>query len=116
MPRATTEQAAICARFHSGVASPSPHEKVGIALSTLNSPPLNALHHKPEGGTCGWYIWGGEKPSTEPEFFEPLCVEHLAEHAPSLIPYLALGPGWRVLLTPEYEDVWFDQALLEPGA
>ncbi len=46
-------------------------------------------------------------------FFVPLHVEHLGEWCPEAVPYLALPPGWRFLLAPDYEDVWFDATLLE---
>jgi hypothetical protein len=55
------DQRAICARFGTTFSPPSPYEKVGIALSTLDQTPLNGLRHPPEHGTCGWYIWGGEE-------------------------------------------------------
>jgi hypothetical protein len=29
-----------------------------------------------------------------------------------MAPYLALPPGWRFLIAPDYEDVWFDESLL----
>ena len=84
---------------------------MGAAQSTLALLPLNALRHLPESGTCGWYIWGGDY-SDDPDFFQPLHVHHLAEHAPQLIPYLALAPGWRLLLAPGQTDVWYDPALI----
>lgn len=65
----------------------------------------------PENGTCGWYVWGGDY-SEDPEFFQPLHVYHIAEYAPQLIPYLALAPGWRVLLAPKQTDVWYDSTLI----
>jgi hypothetical protein len=84
----------------------------GIALHTLTSVPLNALRHPPEHGTCGWYIWGGETLSDDPTFFKPLHVSHLSEVCPSIVPYLGLAPGWRVLIAPNQEEVWFDETLL----
>jgi hypothetical protein len=111
LSNASAEQVAICARFQSEIDAPMPGERVGIALATLSQLPLNALRHNREGGVCGWYIWGGEEMPNDPEFFQALCVEHLPDHASPLIPYLALAPGWRVLLAPEYEDVWFDSEL-----
>ncbi len=87
-------------------------EKCGVALQTLAQKPLNALRHPPEGGTSGWYIWGGEELSEDPDFFKPLHVKHLANYCPEIIPYLGLGPGWRVLLAPNYKDVWFDEKLI----
>lgn len=94
------------------LAAPAPTDKVGIALHTLHLLPLNGLRHPPEAGTCGWYIWGGEEPSDAPEFFQPLHVEHLAARCPAALPYLGLPPGYRFLLAPGREDVWFDGSLL----
>ena len=91
-----------------------PHLKVGVSRTVLEGKlPINGLRHPPKGETTGWYIWAGEDLSTDPEFFEPLHVEHLSEWCPEVIPLLALPPGWRFLLTPEYEDVWDDPALLD---
>jgi hypothetical protein len=47
------------------------------------------------------------------DFFVPLHVEHLAEWCAQLLPYLALPPGWGVVLAPGYEDVWYDPAYLD---
>ena len=107
----TPSQAETCERFGSVFSPPGEDESVGIALATLSLLPLNALRQPTEGGTCGWYIWGGEY-SDNPEFFQPLHIHHLVAHAPALIPYLALAPGWRVLLAPGHEDVWYDPALI----
>lgn len=105
-------QMAVCDQYGSEFTPPSPLEKVGIAINTLGQLPLNALRHPAENSTCGWYIWGGEVLSQEPDFFQPLHVQHLAERCPDIIPYLALAPGWRVLLAPSQIDVWFDNGLL----
>lgn len=101
-------QSFVCAKVGSEFVPPNPDSKVGIALSTLSLIPLNAVRHDPEGETCGWYIWGGEVLSEDPDFFQPLHVHHLVERCPDVVPYLALAPGWRFLLAPGYEDVWFD--------
>lgn len=113
MALSSDQQVQICRRFGSKVEPPAPDTKVGIALSTLAQRPLNALRHPPEGGTSGWYIWGGETLSDDPEFFQPLHVSHLSEYCPELLPYLALVPGWRILLAPEQEEVWYDESLLQ---
>jgi hypothetical protein len=107
----STSQADICEQFGSLFEPPSEDQRLGIALPPLSQLPLNALRHQPENGTCGWYIWGGEL-SGDPEFFQPLHVHHLVAHAPLLVPFLALSPGWRVLLAPEQTEVWYDPALL----
>jgi hypothetical protein len=88
--------------------------KVGIARNTRKgSWPLNGLRHRPVDDTTGWYIWAGEHLPDDPEFFTALHVEHLQEWCPDVIPYLALPPGWRFLIAPDYEDVWKDPSLLE---
>jgi hypothetical protein len=102
----------VASRFGALFVPAAPLDKAGVALQTLTSLPLNALRHQPVSGTSGWYIWGGECLSDDPGFFVPLHHEHLAQHCPSLIPYLGLGPGWRVLLAPNQEEVWFDPKLL----
>jgi hypothetical protein len=106
------EQAKICLRYDAVPTPASPSSKLGISDSALRGDlPLNGLRHPPEAGTNGWYIWGGEY-STSPEFFKPLHVSNLKETCPLAVPYLALSPGWRFLVTPDYEDVWFDSQLL----
>lgn len=105
-------QKAVCAQYGSEYTPPAPLEKVGIALETLGQFPLNALRHAAGNGTSGWYIWAGELLSQEPNFFQPLHVQHLSERCPAIIPYLALAPGWRVLLAPSQIDVWFEEGLL----
>jgi hypothetical protein len=101
----------ICQRFCAEYMQPDDGQKVGIALDSLGKVPLHALRRYPENSTCGWYIYGGEL-SAEADFFQPLHVGHLAERCPDIVPYLALPPGWRVLLAPGHEDVWFDGELL----
>lgn len=88
---------------------------VGFALSRPRDlEPLNALRHPIAGGSNGWFVWRGPAiPQDDDTFFAPLHVEHLDEHVPELGPYLALPPGWGVVLAPGYEDVWFDEALLD---
>lgn len=107
----TTDQRDVCQRFATKYMPPEAGEKVGIALASLGIAPLHALRILPENGISGWYIHGGEL-SKDADFYQPLHVAHLYERCPSIVPYLALPPGWRVLLAPDYEDVWFDQELL----
>jgi hypothetical protein len=106
-----SSQAATCEEFGSLFVPPDEDEQLGVALASLSQLPLNALRHRPESGTCGWYIWGGEL-SDDPQFFQSLHVHHLALYAPSLVTYLALAPGWRVLLAPGQTEVWYDPSLL----
>jgi hypothetical protein len=106
------EQRGICDRVGADYLAPASMSKVGIALATLDLVPLNALRHPPEGGTCGWYIWGGEVFPSDVDDFQVLHVEHLNTECAKIVPYLALAPGWRVLLAPDYEDVWYDASLL----
>lgn len=112
MDRNRTAQLAICQRFGTAFVDAPPDTTVGIALQTLDKLPLNGLRHPPEGGTCGWYIWGGKEFSQSVTFFQAVHVAHLEERCPDAVPYLGLPPGWRFLLAPGYEDVWYDAALL----
>ena len=105
------EQTEVCAAHGVAPVACDPEAKVGIALATLQRLPLNALRHTPINGTCGWYIWGGEL-SDAPGFFQPLHAAHVPEYVPQLVPYLALAPGWRVLIAPTQLDVWYDAALV----
>jgi len=109
---AVISQKDMASRFGAFFLPASPSEKAGVALQTLRSLPLNAMRHQPVNGTSGWYVWGGDVLSQDPSFFASLHHEHFAEHCPSLVPYLGLGPGWRVLLAPNQEEVWFDPKLL----
>jgi hypothetical protein len=106
-----SSQAEICEQLGSLYVPPGEDERLGVALSTLSRVPLNALRHPAENGTCGWYIWGGDF-SDHPDFFQPLHAHHLVEQLPAIVPYLALAPGWRVLMAPGHTDVWYDPALL----
>ncbi len=101
----------ICQRFGAAFDPPSPSARLGIALATLELVPLNALRHVGQGRACGWYIWGGEL-SDDPAFFSPLHVSHVERYCATIMPYLALPAGWRVLLAPGQEDAWFDSSLL----
>jgi hypothetical protein len=75
--------------------------------------PVNGLRHPLQGTTSGWYLWAGETLSTDPDFFAPIHVRHLAGIRPEVVKYLALPPGWRFLIAGDYEDVWYDASLLD---
>lgn len=106
------DQREVCARHRSAHHPCAPDSRVGIAPTTLHLQPLNARRHPAEHGTCGWYIWGCNELSTDPDFFSALHVAHLPVRAPALLRFLGLPPGLRVLLAPDDEDVWFDPKLL----
>ena len=107
-------QLAVCARYGVTPDAPSDDSRLGIAPNARQSDlwPLNGLRHRPEHGTNGWYIWRGEHLSQADDFFESLHTSHLQDWCPDAIRFLALPPGWRFLVAPGQEDVWFDAALL----
>jgi hypothetical protein len=107
-----SNQEAVCSRFNAEFVATQADTKIGIALQTLGSVPVNGLRHLPVNGTSGWYVWAGEVLSTDPDFFKPVHVSHLEQLCPEVIPYLGLAPGWRFLLAPNYEDVWFDPSIV----
>jgi hypothetical protein len=75
--------------------------------------PINRLRHVSEGDTTGWYIWAGEDLSNSLDFFKPLHVSRLEQWCPAVLKYLGLPPGWRFLIAEDYEDVWYDETLLD---
>jgi len=108
----TSEQESVCAKHESECYGIDSSLKVGIALNTLDQIPIHALRLKEEGDTTGWYIWGGEYSDSD-DFYQPLCVEHLQKHCPQIIKYLALAPGYRLIIDNKgYEDVWFDAEII----
>jgi hypothetical protein len=74
--------------------------------------PINGLRHPTHGNMCGWYIWSGEELSQDADYFEVVCYEHLVNESWEWLVYLALPAGWRFLSAPGYEDIWFDDGLL----
>lgn len=108
-------QQELCAKYNAAFMPCLDDHKVGISLSAKDRVyPINGLRTQPESGTTGWFIWGGAgEPSQDSDFFKPLHVEHLKEWCPEVIPYLGLPPGWRFLIAPNHEDVWFDAKLLK---
>jgi hypothetical protein len=104
----------VCSRQNVVPEAIEPGATVGIALDTLHLEPLNGLRLRAEGDTSGWYVWGGDILREDSDFFQPLHLSHLFEHCPSVLPYLALPPGWRFLLGSNgHVDVWYDESVLD---
>jgi hypothetical protein len=109
----TPQQRTTCERFGVEPVPAGPDDKVGIALNVrAGARPIKAIRHPPVGDTTGWYIWGGDiEPSTQDDdFFVPLHVAHLPDWTPEIMSYLAVPPGYGVIVESDYEDVWFDPA------
>lgn len=84
------------------------------ASATADAVPLNGLRHPGEDGTSGWYVWGGEQDvPLDGKTYHMMHQIHLEEEFPKILDYLALRPGWRFLIAPGYEDVWYDESLLD---
>jgi hypothetical protein len=105
----------VCKRFGVSPVEAEATQKAGMARAVRDAGawPLNGLRHPVEGAGCGWYLWAGEEFSHDADFFQPVHVEHLKLIRPEVLPYLALPPGWRFLIAPGYEDVWYDEKLLD---
>ena len=108
------EQKALCAEYGLEYCESPAGLKVGVAQNVREGlRPFNGLRHQPEADTTGWYLWAGEELSDDPDFFQPLHVEHLVEWCPGIIRYLGLPPGWRFLADLQgHEDVWEDLSTL----
>jgi len=111
----SASQAGMCERMSADMLETLPDELVGVSRSALAGEiPLNGLRHPKGVGTSGWFLWGGSTLDSRDDFFAPMHVRHLEVALPAVSEYLALGPGWRFLIAPGHEDVWFDQSLLAP--
>ncbi len=76
--------------------------------------PINGLRHPSKENSNGWFIWSGEELKEDKDFFKPTHVVHLNERCPQVLKYLCLPPGYRFLIDNKgYEDVWFDEKLLQ---
>ncbi len=106
------ETPSICEKYGAKPVACDGMEKLGIALVTIGKQPINGVRYEAENGTCGWYIWCGEELSEDTDFFKPLHVNHIEEYLPEIEPYLSLPPGYRFLIAPGQEDVWFDSSLI----
>ena len=108
------QQKELCRKYEADFLSSPSDSKVGISTNVRDEVvPINGFRHSPQGDTTGWYIYAGEELSNEQDFFKPLHVEHLDDWCPQIKKYLGLSPGWRFLIAGDYEDVWFDEGLLE---
>jgi hypothetical protein len=88
--------------------------KVGVSVNLFSGEmPVNGCRVVASETTCGWYLWAGETFSEAADWFEPIHAHHLLQKLPEVIPYLGLPTGWRFLLAPGYEDVWYDTELLK---
>ncbi|MFO0848038.1 MAG: hypothetical protein U0871_05710 [Gemmataceae bacterium] len=98
-----------CQAFGAGFDPPAPGTKVGIALRTLDRIPVHGVRLAPTETTCGWYIYAGDEWSDAPDFYQPLCVEHVADCCPAAVPFLGLPPGWHFLTDGNgFADAWRD--------
>lgn len=107
------EQRALCVRFGVEFTPPLKQSILGIRLNVRDDiVALNGLRHPPSNDTNGWYIWAGEILEEREDFFVPLHLEHVGRWHKDISRFLALPPGWRFLVAGDYEDVWFDPALI----
>ena len=106
-------QKEICQKYSAEFLASNHALKLGISNNVRDGvTPINGFRHPPECDTTGWYIYAGEELSDASDFFKPLHVEHIDDWCPQIKKYLGLAPGWRFLIAGDYEDVWFDESLL----
>ena len=108
------KQKLVCKRFNAGFLASPFNKIIGVALQSFDETrmPINGLRHPIENEeSASWYIWSGEF-SNAHDFFQPVHISHLLEICPKAINYLGLPPGWRFLFDNDYEDVWYDESLL----
>jgi len=110
----SASQTEVCQRFGAAPDAPARDSRLGVEAKVREPDvwPLNGLRHPAEHGTNGWYLWAGDSLSDAADVFEPTHTFHLEEWRPEALRYLALPPGWRFLVAPDHEDVWYDESLL----
>jgi len=108
-------QQIICERYGAEFCHADPNHMIGLTenVQDKNLFPINGVRHPVEGRSTGWYVWRGELLSTDDDFFKPHHVMHIHQICPEILLYLGLSPGWRFLIAPRYEDVWYGETLLE---
>jgi hypothetical protein len=105
-------QADLCKKYNASFRATPKSGMIALSKDfSKKAVPINGLRHPVEGALSGWFIWSGEY-STADDFFEPVHASHLEEICPAILEYLGLAPGWRFLFDGDYEDVWYDEALL----
>ena len=107
-------QREICNRYGADFLEAPFDKLIGVALETFDkfNMPINGLRHPIQSEqSANWYIWAGEYSDSD-SFFKPVHVQHLLEICPKAINYLGLAPGWRFLFDNTYEDIWYDENLL----
>ena len=112
------QQTSVCEHFGVERVVPDPDRNSGVSNNIINGAfynsetwPLHGCRYLPTATTTGWYIWAGDA-TTDDDFYKPVHTAHLETWAADAVPYLGLPPGWRFLLAPGHEDVWFDESLL----
>jgi len=95
-----------------------PDVRIAISNDLASKPselnwPLNGYREPPWDDMAGWFIWtGGHGLPIGDDAFTSLHAAHAEDYIAEAIPYLGLPAGWRFLVAPGHEDVWFDEELL----
>src|SRR5689334_10313565 len=115
MDEITSKQIEICKKYRAEYKPLDWGLKVGASVNLYSGElPINGLRIS-LSGTSGWFLWAGKEFSQDPDFFQPLHAIHLLEKLLEVTPYLGLPEDWRVLIAPGYEDVWYDEDLINYG-
>jgi|KBSMisStandDraft_5_1062788.scaffolds.fasta_scaffold80409_2 hypothetical protein len=108
------KQKSVCKRFNTDFLTSPFNKIIGAALKSFDETrmPINGMRHPIENEeSASWYIWPGEF-SNAHDFFQPVHISHLLKICSKAINYLGLPPEWRFLFDNDYEDVWYNEALL----
>ena len=110
------KQKSVCEKYGSKWTPVNKKLRVGVS-DNLSIDLIHGLRHPNDRqttkGITGWFIWTGEYSEAE-DFFKPMCAENLLQIRPEIIKYLGLEGGFRFLADSNgYEDVWFDETLMQ---
>lgn len=99
-----------CMKFNSKFVQTSKNEMVAVALDSLGKIPITGIRNVlEEGENISCFFYCGEF-SEDDDFFKPIHISHLENYLPEVIPYLALGEGFRFVIDKQgHEDVWKEE-------
>ena len=113
MSSLSNEQREICLKFGASFLRSGDQLKIGISRTfDPTQSPINGLRLLRRATPRGVISGQERSSSTDDGFFVPLHTFHLNDRCPEIVKYFGLGPGWRFLVAPGQEDVWFDTTLL----
>ncbi len=110
-----SQQMKICEKYNVPWVGTPLDQMIAVSKDLISGKlPINGLRHLPEGKSVGWFVWAGGEINNDTSLWDNIHIQHLIEMYPDLLKYLGLPPGYRFQIDDKgYEDVWFDQKIID---